>query len=41
MVGDRPDDMNGDGVVNVIDLGLLRREFFTPPGPSCNAPNAP
>ncbi|MEM6639758.1 MAG: hypothetical protein AAF610_07635 [Pseudomonadota bacterium] len=27
-------DLNGDGVINVVDLGRLRSLFFAPPGPS-------
>jgi hypothetical protein len=27
-------DLSGDGVVNFIDLGVMRSLFFQPPGPS-------
>lgn len=27
-------DFNGDGIVNVVDLGIMRSLFFMPPGPS-------
>ena len=27
-------DMDGDGSVNFLDLGLLKEGFFAPPGPS-------
>jgi hypothetical protein len=27
-------DLNGDGSVNAIDLGIIRQGFFQPPGPS-------
>jgi len=31
---DADSDFNGDGVVNFIDLGILRGQFFSSPGPS-------
>ena len=36
------EDMDGDGVVGVVDLGLLRLEFFGAPGPSAfgNCPSS-
>jgi len=27
-------DINGDGVVSFIDLGIMKSMFFDPPGPS-------
>ena len=27
-------DLNTDGAINFLDLGLLRSLFFAPPGPS-------
>ena len=33
------EDMDGDGVVNFADLGLLKSQFFGIPGPS-GVPNA-
>jgi hypothetical protein len=27
-------DLSGDGFVNFVDLGLLKKGFFQPPGPS-------
>ena len=27
-------DLNGDGVVNFVDLSILKQRFFKPPGPS-------
>jgi len=30
-------DFNGDGIVNVLDLGLMKAMFLKPPGPSCAA----
>ena len=27
-------DLNGDGVVNFSDLGVMKAGFFLPPGPS-------
>ena len=27
-------DFNGDGIVNALDLGVVRLTFFAPPGPS-------
>ena len=34
VVGDLDSDFNGDGVVNAIDLGIIKAGFFQPPGPS-------
>ena len=31
-------DLDGDGVVNFLDLGQLRSRFFQAPGPSGTAP---
>ena len=33
-VGDIAEDMNGDGAVNFLDLGLFKGYMFHPPGPS-------
>ncbi len=37
-VGDLDADFNGDGVVNVVDLAIIRLAFFGVPGPSGISP---
>ena len=34
---DDPDaDLDGDGAVNFVDLGIMKAAFFQAPGPSAN-----
>ncbi len=35
---DEDADLNGDGIINSLDLGIMQTLFFQAPGPSALAP---